>query len=221
LAAAALCRFISRASYQWDDSVPSLQESLQMALQLPDSLAKAYALLLNSAGLGGPNPLLSMELGKQCLAIFERLSEPLGIALAKLVVGDTDTFGGANTGVARAYYQASLKIFTRLRNDWGRAMCLVGLAEVERRAGQLENANQLGRQSLEIFDQMNDQERMLLNRNILGDVAVVMGALEEARSYFEANLSYLSQVGDEPYQKYLRERLAALGEKRPSIEIGG
>lgn len=216
LAAAALCHFINRASYQWEDSIPSLQESLEMARQLPDNQTKAFALILNSTGLRGLSPLLSIEYARQSLVIFENLGNTWGTALANLVLGDADNFGGANTGVAQGAYQAGLELFTRLRSDWGRGMCLIGLADVKRRAGQLENAYQLGRQSLEIFEQMNNQERLLFNRNIMGEIATKIGALEEARDYFEANLVYLSQVGDEASQTYCRERLAALG--KPQVE---
>jgi len=213
LTLAALRRFIGRACAQWDESNPLQQESLHIAQQLPDSQAKAFALLLNVIGPGMLSPAQRSEISQQCIAFFENCGDGWATALAKLVAGDNDTFGGADSGMSLANYQASLAAFTRLGNDWGRAMCLTGLAEVERQAGHLQQAAHLGRESLDIFDQMNNQERMMLSRHILADTAEAMGAFEEVRSYIEANLSYLSQFGDGPSQRYYRERLEKLEKK--------
>jgi len=216
LTLAALRRFIGRASSQWDESNPLQQESLQIAQQLPDSQAKAFALLLNVIGPGMLSPAQRSEISQQCIAFFETSGDVWATALAKLVAGDNDTFGGADSRMALADYQASLAAFTRLGNAWGRAMCLIGLAEVERRAGHLPQAARLARESLDIFEQMNNQERMLLSRHILADIAEAMGEFEDARSCITANLGYLSQFGDGPYQRYFRQRLEKLADGQSS-----
>jgi hypothetical protein len=213
LATAALRRFTKKIALPMEGRLPNQQESLQLAQQLPDSLHKAYALLLNCLCLDTPSPLQAIGLAEQCGQICAQHGDAWGSALARLVAADADNFGSAGKGIACEYYQSSLQIFSQLNNDWGKAMCRTGLAEVERREGHLEHAIQLSRQSFEVFEQMNNPERLLLNRHILGEACEALGELEEARRYFEANLAYLAQGGNERYQQYYRDRLAALERK--------
>lgn len=211
LTLAALRRFVGRRSLLgWEESVPLLQESLKIARQLPDSQAKSFALLLDCTGKNILTPQEIMEVGQKCIAYFERTGDVWATALAQLVVGDIDTFAGIELGMAEVLYRDSLEGFTRLGNDWGRAMCWTGLAEVERRAGHLDQAYRLALQAQEIYELLNNQDRLMLNQEILGEITQAMGAVEEARRYYEANLTFMTQVGDDVGQRDYRDRIAAL-----------
>jgi len=211
LTLAALRRFIGRRSYLgWEESVPLLQESLKIAQHLPDSQVKSFALLLDCTGKNIMAPQEISEVGQQCIAYFKMTGDVWATALAQLVVGDNDTFAGIELGMAEFLYQDSLDGFTRLGNDWGRAMCWTGLAEVERRAGRLDQAYRLALQAQEIYELMNNQERLILNQRILGQITEDLGAVEEARRYYMANLTFLTQVGDDVGLREFRNRIAAL-----------
>lgn len=211
LALAALRRFNLDPAH-FERSNRYQQESLQRLASLPDSQEKAMALLLNCAGQGSLPAQQVLALCRECAGLFRRLDDAWGAALAELVLADTANFGGEERGAARGAYLSSLKAFSQLNNDWGRAMCLFGLMSIERQAGRLEQAASLGRQSLEIYEQMRNLDRVLLLRHLLGEIAGALGTPDEARKNYEANLSYYSQMGDEPAQEQYRRLLAVLDE---------
>ena len=208
---AALRRFASQTGADEEKLRSFQEESLRLARLLPDCQAKGFALLLDSIGRGILSVRQSLDLGMECAAMFERLHDPWGTALAQLIAGDTANFTGEDVSAGRVCYQSSLEAFTRLGNAWGQAMCLTGLAQVELSQGHPQEAYRLGCQSEEIYKLIVNPERMFLNRHILGEASEKMGAVEEARRFFEANLAFSADVGDTYMQDYYRTRLAALG----------
>jgi len=212
---AALRRFTSQTSTD-EEKLRSLQEeSLRLARQLPDCQAKGFTLLLDSIGTGILSARQNVELAMECVAMFERLHDPWGKALARLIAGDTANFTGVDISLGRTCYQSSLEAFSRLGNAWGQAMCLTGLAQVELTAGHLQEAYQLASQSEEIYEQIDNPERTFLNRHILGEASEKMGAVEQARHFFEANLAFSTVVGDISRQTFYRGRLETLGKNMP------
>jgi predicted ATPase/class 3 adenylate cyclase/DNA-binding CsgD family transcriptional regulator len=195
------------------------RESLEIAQKLLDSVPgcdpaeKAFTFLLNSIGPGILTSRQAVDLCQQCIGIFQRLGDAWGMALAQLVLADAASFGGVDAGLARRSYQAGLEGFTGLGNDWGRAMCLTGLAEVERRAGHLEEAYRMGCQSLDTYCQVGDAWRAVFTRQMLGEIAGGLGRFDEARRHLEANLAHFSQMGDDRQRDDYRERLERLDER--------
>jgi hypothetical protein len=63
---------------------------------------------------------------------------------------------------------------------------------------------------LEIFVQLENYQRIVLIRQMLGEVAIELERKGDARHYFEANLDYLTHSGDINGQAYYRARLASL-----------
>jgi hypothetical protein len=187
------------------------EESLRQARLLPDCQAKGFALLFDSIGAGINTSLQNLDLALECVAMFERLHDPWGTALAQLIGGDTANFANVDLEVARACYQSGLATFSSLGNAWGQAMCLTGLAQVELSEDHPQEAYRLGCQSEDIYKQIVNPERSYLNRHILGEASQKTGALAQAREYFEANLAYSIHIGDTAIQTYYRQRLAALG----------
>jgi predicted ATPase/class 3 adenylate cyclase/DNA-binding CsgD family transcriptional regulator len=194
------------------------QESLAIAQKLSENVPgsdpaeKAFALLLNSTGPGIFTARQSIDLCQQCIAIFVRLGDGWGTALAQLVLADAAVFGDLDPELARRSYQASLEGFAGLGNEWGQAMCLTGLAHVERRAGRLEEAYRMGSQSLDTYCRMGDTWRAVFTRHALGEIAEELGRFNEARQHWEANLAHFSRMGDDRQQDFYRECLQRLDE---------
>ena len=206
----AAMRHFSLDPEHFERSISYQRESLQLVHKLPDSQDKAFTLLLNAIGPGTMTAQQLLELCQQCLDIFQRSGDAWGMALSQLILADVANMGGLDADLARASYQASLEGFTRLGDNWGRALCLVGLALAERRAGHLEVAYRLGCQGLDIYEQMDNVSRAAFVRHELGEIAEALGAFDEARRHFEANLAYALQMGDARQRDQTMDRLARL-----------
>ena len=215
----AALRHFSQMLEPWERTNAYQRKSLEIAHKLPDSMPsdylaeKAFVLLLNSMGRGILTPRQSMDACRQCIDIFQRLGDAWGTALGQLVWADAANFGGVDAEQGRSFYQASLEGFTGLGNDWGRAMCLTGLAAIEYRAGHLEEAYQVACQSLDTYCRMGDAWRVVSTRHMLAEIAEGLGRLDEARRHLEANLAHFTQMGAGPQRDDYRERLARLDEK--------
>jgi hypothetical protein len=91
-------------------------------------------------------------------------------------------------------------------------LCLFGLALLEQKAGHFEEAYRLGSQSLELFSQLGNDERIAWTRLLLGEIAIQKSSFADARYHLETNLDYFINLGDVNQQKYYRERLASLND---------
>jgi predicted ATPase/class 3 adenylate cyclase/DNA-binding CsgD family transcriptional regulator len=192
---------------------PYQQESLEIAQALPDTQEKAFTLLLDSIGPSILPPRQSMDLCQQCTGIFQRLGDTWGTALAQLILADAaGVWSAQDPDLARRSYQSSLEGFTVLGNEWGQALCLTGLAHVERQAGHLEEAYQMACQGLDTYCRMGDVWRVVMARHALGEIAEELGWFEEAQYHFKANLAHFTQMGDSPRRDYCRDRLQRLDE---------
>jgi predicted ATPase len=191
------------------------QESLQLIQNLPDSEAKAYTILLNC---NGPSLFSDrkLELCQQCFGIFKSMGDAWGAALAQLIWADEMNFSDFDVDMARVAYQASLDTFSKAKNNWGRALCLNGITLLEQKSGNYAEAYRIGSQSLELFNGLDNVERIVWLHDILGQVAVAKGSLKDARAHFEANLAHYTQLGDKDRQEHYRERLASLAAQPPA-----
>lgn len=192
---------------------PYQRVSLEIAASLPDSQEKAFVLLLACMGPGILTRQQSCALCQQCIRIFEGLGDAWGMALAQLILADSAGFGNGETELARAHYQASLDGFTRLGNEWGRAMCLTGLSHLEQRAGRLEEAYRMRCQALDTYVRMADPWRVTMMHHDLGEIAEEMGAFDDARRHYEANVAHCARMGDDPGRDHYLERLRRLDER--------
>jgi tetratricopeptide (TPR) repeat protein len=186
-----------------------MQESLKLIQNLPDNEAKAYTILLNCIGSNLASDQ-KLDLYQQCFRIFRGMGDTWGAALAQLLWADDMNFSGFDEDMARAAYQASLETFRQAKNIWGQALCLNGITILDYRVGHIDDAYQVGSQSIELYLQLGNFERIAGLRNTLGEIAIRKGLLDDARMHFEANLAYHTNLGDLSYQKYYQERLAAL-----------
>jgi len=203
---AALHHF-SFSSFQLPLTAHQQDESLQLVLDLPDTEAKAYAILLSTRGSSHLSVDQRLDLLQQCFSIFKRLNDSWGAALTQLIWADEMNIGNIDIDLARPAYQASLQTFEDAQNRWGQALCLNGLGVIEQKNGHFEEAYRLCSKALEFFSQLGNSDRVADAHRSLGEIAIDKRSLEEARLHFEANLKYFTLLGENPIQQYYRERL--------------
>ncbi|MEE4194979.1 MAG: adenylate/guanylate cyclase domain-containing protein [Anaerolineae bacterium] len=216
LTAAALQHFSSRTGIQ-TKILPLQHELLAWIQELPDSLMKGYAILIGCIGRNNSAESHTEALTNQSVRIFQQFGEEWDLAITYVISADGNTFGEHSHTLSISYYQTGLEIFNRLGNKWGKALCLVGLAEWSRRNGLLEEAYQMGKESLSIFSQMRNMERILMNRLILANILEEMQNDQEARFMLESNQAYLQEIGDQQGIAFYQERLDQLMEKTTTI----
>jgi DNA-binding SARP family transcriptional activator/predicted ATPase/class 3 adenylate cyclase len=198
-------------SFETDDRASSIEyqkECLKILPALPDDQDKAYSMLLITTGASWLASHEAAEMCDQATEIFTRLGDDWGAGMAQIILADAYNFGSFNHVQARKAYQASLDFFTQSGNDWGRALCWIGLMNIELQAGNLPEAYRLGCDSLEILELYGNKERKLWIQDVLGDICERWGKYEEAHRFYEANLAYFREVGDLEQQKIYQEILA-------------
>lgn len=217
LALAAL-RHFSPHPDEWQRTVPYQRESLALAARLPDGQEKAYTLLLDCMGAGTLDAQQTRSLCEECIRILRQVGDTWGVSVAELIRADAVGFGTADVELARAYYQASLEGFVRLGNAWGRAMCLTGVSNLEQRSGRLEDAYRMRREALDTYVQMEDLWRVAWLRSDLAQIAEELGAFEEARQHYEANVVLLARLGVVQGRDQALARIRQLDERAGAAE---
>jgi predicted ATPase/class 3 adenylate cyclase len=206
----AALHYLSFRGYQLQLPASQQDESLQLVQDLPDTEAKAYAILLSSRGSSHLSIDQRLDYLQQCFSIFKRLNDSWGAALTQLIWADEMNLGNIDIDLARPAYQASLQTFEDAKNRWGQALCLNGLGIIEQKNRHFEEAYRLCSKALELFSQLGNFERVTDAHHSLGEIAIDKGSLEEARLHFEANLQYFALLGDQARQQDYQERLSSL-----------
>ena len=198
------------SGYQVPLAAPQQMESLELVKDLSDTEAKAFAILLSCRGSTYLSVDQRLDLLQECYAIFKHLNDAWGAALTRLIWADEINMGDLDLDLARVAYQASLQTFVEVKNIWGKALCINGLAIIEQKNGNVDEAYRLGSQALDLFSQMLNAERVAGLHHSLGEIALVKGSKEDARLHFEANQKYFAVQGDKGRQQYYQERVEGL-----------
>jgi predicted ATPase/class 3 adenylate cyclase len=186
-----------------------LDECLQLVQYLPDTSAKAYTLLLLCRGPGLESDR-KLGLCQQSFVIFKQRGDRWGAALAQLIWADEMNFSNFDIDLAQIAYQASLDAYTTAGNLWGQALCLFGLMMLAMKEGDYQEADRLSRQSLTLFIELQNHERIASLHHAFADFAAQVGRHEEARLHLEANIAYFTHSGDIDRRKYYEGKLAQL-----------
>jgi len=210
LVLATLC-FFTNTTARLEISCLYQEQSLRLIPSLPDKEAKAYALLLNCIQSPEQTAGKVLAICQESLAIFQRLGDNWGSAVATLTLGDIHVFGNLDPEKGQMHYRNSMRVFTHLGNDWGRSLCFIGLTVAAKMAGRLQEAYELGREGMAILLRLDNIERLQHLRHVLGEIAVGLNLHEEAREHFSANLAYYAYAGNEQQQRYYRGLLEQLG----------
>jgi DNA-binding SARP family transcriptional activator/predicted ATPase len=185
-------------------------KSIALLGEMEDNYAKASALLLASIGPGALSPVDALVLTRQSQALYQQLGDTWGSALAQMIMADGLAFVLGVLEQARELYQSSLSTFTRLGNDWGRALCLNGLSFIASRGGRGAQAFELGCQSLELFERLDNQERTTAIRESLARIAAELGNRDAARQYHERNRDLALRRGDLDLADHFQEQIDLL-----------
>jgi DNA-binding SARP family transcriptional activator/predicted ATPase len=196
---------------------PDQLESLRLAYLLPDGYEKAYSFLLNGFGPTASKRRQSLDLCCESLAIFKRLNDPWGIALATSTVADTAYFSGLDLDLARQYYAQSHFDFTKMENGWGKALACNGLGYFASRDGRIEEAINYFRDSLEVFQALGDANRLIDIRHKLADLHLQLGQASQALTCLRANRDYLLQAGQKQSAEKYVEQIENLENGEPNL----
>ena len=192
------------------------QQNLTLISELPDSQTKAYILLLNCTDPTKMDAVRNLAMGQECLRIFNLLGDVWSIALAQLILGDINAFGGGDFVQARSYYESSVQIFSNRQDTWGLSLCYIGLTEVAGREGKWEEAAQFGHLALGFLKRLESFERISFLRTQLAEAAIKLDRIEEAKHHFTENLNFFSQLGDAQSVQFCQQRLDQLNRREQS-----
>ncbi len=209
LALAGLRRF-SIGQAQEDVMKAYRSEALGVLEGVPLTSTKAYALLLCAFSPGKISEQEAKDLCGQAASAMEALGDDFGAALAYEIQGDALLFDFQSAEQAEASYRKALERFEMLRSDWGRGLCLYGLGLILYRKGELDAAYRAMKGSLEIHERINDPDRAMLARSSAGDLALALGYRDEARRFYETNLSYFLALGNAGAVDHFRSKLKDL-----------
>ncbi len=209
LSLAGLRRFIMVAGREEESNLYQ-QESLALAHPLPLSSTRSYALALCAFGYSSLPEIDLTAVCEDSIAGFLALGDCFGAGLGYVLLADYYNFSRKDDARAFNAYQTGLDQFDQIGNLWGKALCLFGLAAIKERAGDYIAGYHYQKESMEINEQINNLSRAMLSRSLLADLAAKMGKKEEAGRYYEANLAYFIQVGDDTARNFFRQRIAQL-----------
>jgi DNA-binding SARP family transcriptional activator/predicted ATPase len=184
------------------------REALTLVEPLSEGREKAYAFLLLNIGPGILPPSEALAQVRQCNRMFQALGDEWGQALSWLIIADITNFGQYDALTSQPAYLASLEHFALLGNDWGRAVCLTGLGNLARRAGNLEEAGRLWAESISLFQNGQDKLREAETRNYWAGALMEAGKLAEAEQVYTTNLRLLEEFGEDQFAAYQRTCLA-------------
>jgi predicted ATPase/class 3 adenylate cyclase len=195
-----------------DEKNQLLIESLELAKFMPDTITKAYTLIMLCRGPGLESDQ-KLDLCRQSFVTFKKNNDRWGEALSQLIWADEMNFSDFDTTLAQVAYQASLETFNAAGNHWGQALCLNGLMVLEQKAGNYPEAQSLGNQSTELFNELKNFERVSWIHHSMGEFAIAHNHPEDACQHYEANVTYFAHVGDNERRIFYETRLAQVVEQ--------
>jgi predicted ATPase/class 3 adenylate cyclase len=204
----ALLRFYKMTDFSGEQLDAYVQRCVSLLPGLPASSLKALALMLNcigSSGLSGEERLAACQ---ESIAIYEQRDDAWGAAMVQVILGDLYNFTPLDRTLALPTYQSALAVFTRQGNDWGRSLCLSGLALYAFHEKNWKDAYAFARESHAILMRLGNIERLHWLQSILGEIAMDLGLLQEARLYYNENLKFFASAGDDERRVYFTDLVA-------------
>lgn len=146
----------------------------------------AAAALGYQAGVPG-----GTEQADEALRLYERLDDPTGRAWAWCQRGHL----GRTPEECMKYLEPALEMFTRIRDEQGRASSLQALGVMAIRQERFNDALRLLRQAGEIYEGRMDHQGAAQARKSRGDLLLRTGKLAEAQHEFRISVSHSWQAG--------------------------
>jgi DNA-binding CsgD family transcriptional regulator len=120
------------------------------------------------------------SLAHECLALARPLEDTWSVGMALWALGLEATAGRHDFVECERYFQQLLDVSSRSGNTWGMACALYRLSHPARRAGNLERAAALQRQSLSLYWQLRNTRGIAQCVEVLASLARGLGKLERA-----------------------------------------
>lgn len=204
---------------RFDDARRSFETGLRLASQLGRQESVAYALfgIASLAYMSGDNHD-AIRYGKDALHIFESLGSRRNQPLALLLIGEAELLLG-ELDAARIHAQAAYTCYLELAIPWGEASAQRILGQIERIAGNLDQAYRSLTRSLEVSWQIHDSRGLAVD---LAEIAgVALAHKETARAgmllgaafrQFDSLPNFLAPGHHHTYEKMVVDIRIALGE---------
>lgn len=206
---------------RFNDARQSFEAGLRLATQLGRHESAAYALfgLASLAYMSGNSPD-AIRLGEDALHIFQSLGSRRNQPLALLLIGEAEMLLG-ELDAARAHAQAAYAIYVDLAIPWGEASAQRTIGQVERAAGNLDQAQMFLDRSLELSWQIRDLKGLSVDLAELAGVALACSQPERAGmllgaafKQFDSLPNFLAPGHRRTYTQLVADVRTALGEAR-------
>lgn len=213
--------FLAYGRSDLEKSRTYLEEAQQIYMELGDDLGQAHALMhLSVTSLDETENLdKDLELALQALDIFFKIEDEPGIAQAKNVLGEITRVQG-NYKAAKKYYQESLSLSQETGEDLRQAIQYINLAFIAYHEGDFAEANQLNKQGLALFAELDSYYGMATHIASFAGPIVALGFPKRAARLLGAASAHQETVGtyqqpaDQPeIELFLNATQKALGEE--------
>jgi tetratricopeptide (TPR) repeat protein len=111
---------------------------------------------------------------------------------------------------AEDYFSKALKVFRKVSDNTGTALCLLKLGRVLELLGEYDKALEIYKESRAFYTQLNDHLGIARSKAFLGNVAWAKGDYASAKTLLEDAQKYFKEVGDVPCQAWMNDLMGNL-----------
>jgi predicted ATPase/DNA-binding SARP family transcriptional activator len=185
------------------------KQALDLFLSLPESLDRAWGLLVLDFGFLFLDSKKSLPLLQESLALFEQYEVKFAQALCLNVWARLISYSNEDGGArAEQLLEQALGILKETGDRWASALILSSLARMINFRGDYQRSRGLLLQAMDTYEELGDQWRGAEVRFILGQNATWVGHYDEAREWFRANLDFIHRMS---YPLYYATNLDSIG----------
>jgi predicted ATPase/DNA-binding CsgD family transcriptional regulator/tetratricopeptide (TPR) repeat protein len=142
------------------------------------------------------------QLAEESLALYQELGDPVGMAHSLSRLGGIDRIR-SQFALAQARLEEAATRFQALDNRWRQGQCFTEWARAATEQGQYEQAQALLAESLVLYQELGDTQRLAWVRYLLARLLFVWRQDRAlARRLAEQSLGRFRERGDTPYSVY-------------------
>lgn len=209
---------LSSAITDFDYGLQCLEQALELFQQFGDQRGEIDARLryCNLAPLAGKETNAQAQ-AEEALRMAERISYTLGIAKAKLVLGNI-AYDADLPEAALQYHLPNVTLWRELENPFELATALISLGVTLLEIGEYVAAGQAFEECRDIYHSLRYQRGVSLAMHNLGETAHKMGEFAKAREFLRESLGIRRHLGLPRGYPYSFEMLAQVNETEGRYE---